>query len=128
MQQSDVGYAMIGHDGALEGIVSKSNILGAISPYLRPVFAQWHTPAADATLDIKVKWIMTRPVRTGGPSATVGVVVQTMQQFGGRCLPVVDQTGQVLGVVTCFDVFRLLTRHEPFGMSGRTPQAPCLMI
>ena len=128
MQQSDVGYAMIGHDGVLEGIVSKSNILGAISPYLRPVFAQWHTPAADATLDIKVKWIMTRPVRTVGPSATVGVVLQTMQQFGGRCLPVVDQTGKVLGVVTCFDVFRILTRHEPFGMSGRTPQAPCLMI
>jgi len=128
MQQNDVGYAMIGHDGVLEGIVSKSNILGAISPYLRPVFAQWHTPAADATLDIKVKWIMTRPVRTVGPGATLGVVLQTMQQFGGRCLPVVDQAGTVSGVITCFDIFRILTRHEPFGMSGRTPQAPCLMI
>lgn len=128
MQQSDVGYAMVGRDGVLEGIVSKSNILGAISPYLRPVFAKWHTPAADATLDIKVKWIMTRPVRTVGPQATLGVVLQTMQQFGGRCLPVVEQPGKVLGVVTCFDVFRVLTRHEPFGMSGRPPQAPCLMI
>ena len=128
MQQNDVGYAMIGHEGALEGIVSKSNVLGAISPYLRPVFAQWHTPAADATLDIKVKWIMTRPVRTVGPGATLGVVLQTMQQFGGRCLPVVEPAGKVLGLVTCFDVFRVLTKHEPFGMSGRTPQAPCLMI
>lgn len=128
MQQNDVGYAMIGHEGVLEGIVSKSNILGAISPYLRPVFAQWHTPAADATLDIKVKWIMTRPVRTVGPGATLGVVLQTMQQFGGRCLPVVDPGGKVSGVITCFDIFRILTRHEPFGMSGRTPQAPCLMI
>jgi len=119
---------MIGVDGVLEGIVSKSNILGAISPYLRPVFSKWHTPADDATLNIKIQWVMSRPVRTVGPDATLGVAIQSMQQFGGRCLPVVDTRGAVLGVLTVFDVFRVFSLNDQFGSSGRTPQAPCLMI
>ena len=128
MQQHDVGYAMIGEEGVLDGIVSKSNILGAISPYLRPVFAKWHTPADDATLNIKIQWVMSRPVRTVGPDAALSIAIQSMQQFGGRCLPVVDDRGEVLGILTVFDIFRVFSQNDQFGTSGRTPQAPCLMI
>ncbi len=128
MQQHDVGYAMIGEEGVLDGIVSKSNILGAISPYLRPVFAKWHTPADDATLNIKIQWVMTRPVRTVGRDATLGIAIQSMQHFGGRCLPVVDDRGEVQGILTVFDIFRIFSQNDQFGTSGRTPQAPCLMI
>ena len=128
MQQHDVGYTVIGDNGVLEGIVSKSNILGAISPYLRPVFAKWHTPADDATLNIKIQWIMSRPVKSVRPDAPMSVAMHTMQQFGGRCLPVVDDTGAVVGMVTVFDIFRVLTQNDQFAMTGRTPQAPCLMI
>ena len=128
MQQHDVGYAMIGEEGVLDGIVSKSNILGAISPYLRPVFAKWHTPADDATLNIKIQWVMTRPVRTVGPHATLGIAIESMQHFGGRCLPVVGDRGEVQGILTVFDIFRIFSRNDQFGTSGRTPQAPCLMI
>ena len=52
---------MIGADGVLEGLVSKSDLAGAASPYLRPEFAKWRWPLDDATLQIKVKWIMSRP-------------------------------------------------------------------
>ena len=128
MQQHDVGYAMIGEEGVLDGIVSKSNILGAISPYLRPVFAKWHTPADDATLNIKIQWVMTRPVRTVGPHATLGIAIESMQHFGGRCLPVMGDRGEVQGILTVFDIFRIFSRNDQFGTSGRTPQAPCLMI
>ena len=128
MQQHDVGYTVIGEEGVLEGIISKSNILGAISPFLRPVFAKWHTPADDATLNIKIQWIMSRPVRSIGPETPLSVAVQTMQQFGGRCLPVVEQGGKVVGMLTVFDIFSVMTRNSQFSISGRTPQAPCLMI
>jgi len=128
MQQHDVGYAMIGEGGVLDGIVSKSNILGAISPYLRPVFAKWHTPADDATLNIKIQWVMSRPVRTIGPDAALSIAIQSMQQFGGRCLAVLGDLEKKLGILTVFDIFRIFSQNDQFGTSGRTPQAPCLMI
>ncbi|MEA3227008.1 MAG: CBS domain-containing protein, partial [Planctomycetota bacterium] len=67
MQQHDAGYAVVGQNGTLEGIVSKSDAAGAMSPYLRPMFAKWRRPSDDATLKIKIKWIMSRPVRTAKP-------------------------------------------------------------
>ena len=62
MQQADAGFMMIGRDEVLEGVVSKSDITAAVSIYLRPVFAKWRRTLDDATLQIKVKWIMSRPV------------------------------------------------------------------
>ncbi len=124
MQQHDVGYAMVGHRGVLEGIVSKSNVLGAVSPYLRPVFSKWRRPEDDATLNIKIKWAMARPVQTIRAGSTLGQAIERMQQFGGRCLPVTAADGKVVGVLTVFDVLRAMSPHTP---AGRTPQAPCLM-
>ena len=124
MQQHDIGYALVGQNGVLEGLVSKSNILGGISPYLRPVFAKWRRPEDDATLNIKIKWLMSRPVQTLGAQATLGQAIERMQQFGGRCLPVVEEAGKVVGMVTVFDVFKALNPNKPM---GKTPQAPCLI-
>jgi CBS domain-containing protein len=124
MQQHDVGYALVGQNGVLEGLVSKSNVLGGISPYLRPVFAKWRRPEDDATLNIKIKWLMSRPVQTLGVQATLGQAIERLQQFGGRCLPVVDEAGKVVGMVTVFDILKTL---NPNKLTGKTPQAPCLM-
>lgn len=128
MQQHDVGYAFVGENGNLEGIVSKSDIMGALSPYLRPVFAKWRRPADDATLTIKVKWAMTRPVRTITPETSVSAMMDQMCRFGGRCLPVVESTGQVIGMVTVFDILRILNQAHGHTAMGRTPQAPCMQV
>ena len=32
MQQHDAGYVVVGHNGVLEGLVSKSNVLGGDQP------------------------------------------------------------------------------------------------
>jgi len=109
MQHHDVGYIMIGEGGVLEGIVSQSDLTGAISPYLRPIFSKWRRPSDDATLQIKIKWIMSRLVRTIGPQASVAAAIESMCRSGGGCLPVVDQQGQVLGLVTAFDIFKVLS-------------------
>jgi len=127
MQQHDSSYIIVGQDGALEGIVSKSDITGATSIYLRPIFAKWHGPGDDATLQIKLKWIMSRPVRTIRPEATLAAIIDNMCRFGGRGLPVADEQGKVHGLVTVFDIFRtLLDTSEDISAVGKTAEAPAL--
>ena len=128
MQQQDSGYIMIGKDGVLEGIVSKSDITGATSIYLRPIFAKWYGPLDDATLQIKLKWIMSRPVRTIKPETPLATIIENICRFGGRGLPVVDEEGKVQGLVTVFDIFRtLLNTSENVSVVGKTAEAPALV-
>ena len=80
-----------------------------------------------ATLQIKAQWVMSRPVRTVRPDATLYNVMKTMTEHGGRCMPVVDQDGKVHGVVTVFDIFKVLLNASPGAQSsGNTTQAPPL--
>ena len=112
MQQTDAGYIMIGRNGAIEGIVSKSDIKRAMSPYLLPIFAKWRRPLDDATLKIRIKWIMSRPVRTIKPETSLAAIMEHMSQFRGRCLPVTDEAGKVHGLVTAFDIFQALLKRS----------------
>jgi CBS domain-containing protein len=128
MQQQDSGYIMIGRNEILEGIVSKSDISGATSIYLRPIFAKWYGPLDDATLQIKLKWIMSRPVRTVGPETPLVTIIENICRFGGRCLPVVDQNGRVKGLITVFDIFhKLLNTGRNTTTVGKTVEAPALV-
>jgi predicted transcriptional regulator len=108
MQRYGSGYLMVGIDGVLEGIVSNSNITGALSPYLRPVFAKWRRPMDDATLQIRIKWIMSKPVHIVKPETHLPNVMENMCRFGLLCLPVVDKQGKVQGLVTEADIFKVL--------------------
>jgi len=127
MQQNDTGYILIGRDGTLEGIASRSDVTGAISPYLRSIFAKWRRPLDDATLKIKVKWIMSRPVRTVKPEASLAAVMEHMCRFGGRAIPVVDEEGQIQGLITVFDILQtLLQTGAGVSTAGKTPQEPPL--
>lgn len=122
MQQYDTGYLMVGADGTLEGIVSRSDIAGALSPYLRCIFAKWRRPLDDATLKIKIKWIMSRPVRTVRPEAPLATVMENVCRFGGHAVPVVDEQGKVQGIVTVFDVFQnLLKTYAGVSTVGNAP-------
>ena len=126
MQQHKTGYLLVGIDGTLEGIVSKSDISGAISPYIRDVFAKWCRPQDVATLQIKLKWIMSKPVRIIKQDTSVENIIETMRQFGGKCLPVVDQNGQVRGMVTVFDIFKVLNKNADNPIVVQTIKAPAL--
>lgn len=113
MQQHNAGYIMTGQSGVLEGIVSKSDLKGASSPYLRPEFSKWRRAADYATLQIKLKWIMSKPVRTIRPETPLTEIMENMRRFGIRGLPVVDHEGIVQGLVTVFDVFKALLTSGP---------------
>jgi CBS domain-containing protein len=125
MQQGNAGYIMVGRDGTLEGIISKSDIAGALSPYLRSVFAKWRRPLDDATLTIRIKWVMSRPVRTIKPRTPLATIMENICRFGGRALPVVDEQGKVRGLVTVFEIFQtLLKTCADISTAGKTFQAP----
>ncbi len=126
MQQHETDYLLVGKDGALEGIVSKLDISGAISPYLRAMFAKWRRPHDDATLQIRLKWIMSKPVRTVNLDTPVARIVETMRNLRGRCLPVVDQKGEVKGIVTVFDVFKILNKDIDTSVNDKTTQVPSI--
>ena len=108
MQQFEVRYVLIGQDERLEGIVSKSDLQGAVSFYLRPQFAKWRHLLDDATLRIKVKWIMSRPVHVTGPDVSLPTIIRNMSRLHVCVLPVVDQYGKVMGLVTEAAIFEAI--------------------
>jgi len=129
MQQHNTGYVLIGQSGVIEGLVSGSTIAGAVSLYLRPMFGKWRRPEDDATLGVRVKWIMSRPVRTIRPDTSLEAIIEQMRRCGGRCLPVVDEDGAVKGMVTVFDILlHLLALNGEVTWQGRPPQAPALLL
>lgn len=129
MQQHSVGYVLVGRDGALEGLLSNSSIQSAVSPYLRPAFAKWRRPEDDATLGIKVKWIMSRPVRTVRPETALATIIESMCRYGGRCFPVVDAQSKVQGIITVFDILlRVLEADQSLSWKGKPPQAVPVLV
>jgi CBS domain-containing membrane protein len=111
MQQNDTGYVMIGHDKIPEGIVSRSDLTTLLSPYLRPEFAKWRKPSDDASLKIRIKWIMSSPVNTINMETPLSEIMEIMCQYSQRAMPVVDQQGRVQGLVTVFEVFNGILKH-----------------
>ena len=112
MTELDADYMVIGREGVAEGIVSKSDVFGAVSCYLRPTFSKWRRPLDDATLQIKVRWIMTKAVHTIKPQMSLNDIMENMNRFSVRCLPVIDQHGKVQGIVTIFDVFNAILKSD----------------
>ena len=123
-QQHNAGYVLVGQDGRLEGLISRSDITAAVSPYLRPVLAHWRRPADDATMKIRIKWFMSRTVHTIGPTASIGAVMEKMIRHSVRGLPVVQTDGRTLGLITSYDVFAALLSRAEVHMTGRPHQAP----
>jgi len=115
IQQRNGDYMMIGRGKIPEGVVSKSDLTGALSPYLRPTFSKWRRPMDDATLQIKVKWVMNKPTCTVTPETALPVMMEHICKAGRLCLPVVDQQGKVQGLVTVFDIFKVLLKSSDRG-------------
>jgi acetoin utilization protein AcuB len=106
MQETGVSYLLVGDGTKLEGIVTRSDLDSAASIYLRPIFAKWHRPADDATLQIRLKWIMSKQVYPVKPETPLFNIVELKCKHDISCLPVVDVQGQMLGVVTTKDMLK----------------------
>jgi CBS domain-containing protein len=126
MQQTDTGYMLIGTEGTIEGIVSAFDIASAVSIYLRPMFEKWRRPIDDATLQIRVKWIMARPVRTIKAETPITAIMDYMSRSAVNCMPVLGTDGKAAGIVTTFDIFNALSAAPGTATAGKTTQAPAM--
>ena len=113
MEDAKTYHIMVGRASILQAIVLKADLEAVLSPYLRPEFAKWRRPLDDATLRIKIKWVMHKSPSTVRPDAPLHVIIERMREAGVHVLPVTDDVNTVLGVVTVRDVLGAFLECQP---------------
>jgi arabinose-5-phosphate isomerase len=62
--------------------------------------------AEEAVLDVPVERVMTRAPKTVRAEELASAAVHVMESFGVIALPVLDDAGQVVGIVHLHDLMR----------------------
>jgi predicted transcriptional regulator len=106
MLSVDSYYAVVTGDDRTEGIVSRADLTGPVSEYLRPLIAKWQRSGSDATYNLAVKWIMSRQVNTIDAGASCTAIMKKMRDLN-MCPLLVIEDGQPIGLVTPFNVFKI---------------------
>ncbi|HEY0940918.1 MAG TPA: CBS domain-containing protein [Steroidobacter sp.] len=60
---------------------------------------------------MQVSAVMGRPVVVASGSENVATAIGRMREHGVRRLPIVDDSGAVLGIITLDDLYRVLAEH-----------------
>lgn len=95
--------------GQVVGIVTLGDVRGA-EPSSATSLSIWELNYLLAKLTVEK--IMTRDPITVGPEATVGDAARIMLENHIAGLPVVDENGELVGIITESDIFRMVVRHE----------------
>lgn len=96
-------HLLVVADGELFGIISDRDVLRAVSPFVDSPSER----AIDcATLKRHAHQIMTRKPVTVSADELVGTACRRMLEAKVSCLPVVDDHGAVIGIVTWHDLLR----------------------
>ena len=93
--------------GKLVGIVTRGDVRGA-EPSEASSLTIWEINYLLAKL--KIKQIMSRNPLTATESMTLGEVAKIMLDSKVSGLPVLDQAGQVAGIITESDIFRMVVQ------------------
>jgi acetoin utilization protein AcuB len=94
--------------GRILGIVTVGDVRGA-EPSKASSLSVWE--ANDLLANLKVSEIMTRKLQTIHQEASIGEAAQIMLENKFSGLPVVDDAGQLVGIITESDIFRLVVRE-----------------
>lgn len=95
-------------DGRLVGIVTYGDIRSA-RPSRNASLNIWELDFLTARL--KVSEFMTQPVITIAQDETIGQAAQLMLKYMISGLPVLDQKGELVGIITESDIFRLAAQE-----------------
>jgi CBS domain-containing protein len=73
-------------------------------------------------VDEPVHAFMKTPLITINPNSSITDAIETMQQKDIRRLPVVDNKGKMLGIITDKDIFRTILKNQALASSGVSDQ------
>ena len=118
----DRGYRslpVIETDGSLTGIITDGDLLRRINLSARLGLQTYLTPAQlQQQLSARLKQteraadIMTRVVITVRATDTVRVAAQRMAEYGLKRLPVIDELGHLVGLVSRINIFQAVEYHQ----------------
>ncbi len=122
MHERGVSGIPIVHDGRLVGIVTEADLLGAEraarEPRRRRRFLEWFIDRGllerveRAARDLRARDLMTREVVTVRPQDPVRLAIRTLLDAGVKRLPVVDEEGRLVGIVSRGDLLRPFLRDD----------------
>lgn len=95
MEQHNVGAIVLAEDRRPVGIITDRDLA-------------LHVAARGVSLQTPVARVMTAPVQTVGRDDGVFCTTHSMREAGVRRLPVVDDDGRLVGIVTLDDLLRIL--------------------
>jgi CBS domain-containing protein len=79
-------------------------------------------PDNKLSVDQPVHLLMKTPIITINPNSSIIDAMETMQQKDIRRLPVVDNKGKLLGIVTDKDIFRIILENQTLVSSSISDQ------
>jgi acetoin utilization protein AcuB len=100
---------VIDDNGRLVGIVTQGDVRGA-EPSQATSLSVWELNYLLANLCIEE--IMTSDLVTVNQKATIGEAARLMLEYRISGLPVTDDEGKLVGIITESDIFRMVVRHE----------------
>lgn len=96
-------------DGTFAGIISDRDLLRSLSPYI-------HTASESLrdieTLQKRAHQVMSRHPVTVTPETDCNIAVKKMLDADVSCLPVVNEAGAVVGIVTWKDFLRSYLKQQ----------------
>jgi CBS domain-containing protein len=98
MRRRGVDALLVLNDGRFEGVFTIDEVMAVIDSGRAPAL----TTVGEA---------MKRGYFSVGLTASVGEAISTMQLYGCRCLPVMDE-GQIVGMLTSSDLIRFVGEQQ----------------
>ncbi|WP_224244258.1 CBS domain-containing protein [Hyalangium gracile] len=97
LKRHHIRHVPVVHDGKLVGMVSHRDLIRALA----------RQPLGQGARPLGVKDVMTRDVETVLPSTSTRQAIEKLLDRRFGCLPVVDEKGTLVGIVTESDFLRL---------------------
>lgn len=95
MKKYNIGSVIALDNGKAVGILTERDIV-------RNVIAEFKNPNK-----IKIREAMSRPLRVITPEVTLEDAAKVMKKFGVRRLPVINENGELVGIITENDIMKL---------------------
>jgi len=96
MYKANVGsVVVIGEDGGVIGILTRRDAIYSLA-------------AGEARRDPPVRLVMSQSVITGRPDETLGEILEKMRSAGVRHVPILDDAGRPVGIVSMHDILMAL--------------------